>query len=447
MVQRFSPFRRSLHELTGDDLSVLYDVAEGWYVEYKSQRITVNRLAKSLSAFANQYGGWLVLGAQENSDTHTVEFFPGVNVADVEAFFIDLRNAAKDRINPEVYFRAHVIHGPWPSIDLQQNRSVVVVFVPPGPETPYLHNDGRVYRRIADASDPQSESDQTILERLWRRGRDRQQALEHFVKRLPITSEAESEQCRIHILLFSDPYEIQGHHFRGGIKEFREIMRDDPFPFDNFFTYNRGFVARQLTGNDPYERGLTWEFDCKCHSFMTLPINHFAPPRDRNLLLYDRGGSFAQQLDTIELENGRILDLNMVFDGFNAIIQRHRALTAESEIQGPFYGKAHIENAWRTIPFLDADVYIDHMREFGVPVVQADSALAPSGTKLESFVILPERDYKSLTTEECLSDAVRFSARVLPALGVPRELFVSLGEELTHLSKRFKKHQDRRNKA
>ena len=49
----------------------------------------------------------------------------------------------------------------------------------------------------------------------------------------------------------------------------------------------------------------------------------------------------------------RILDLNIVLDLCIAIMVRHRMLVRLSGINGPFYLKAHLENVWRTIPFMD----------------------------------------------------------------------------------------------
>ena len=55
------PFEKAFQDLVAADLACLREVSEGWYVEYKSTAIAPRALAKSLSAFANQYGGYLFL--------------------------------------------------------------------------------------------------------------------------------------------------------------------------------------------------------------------------------------------------------------------------------------------------------------------------------------------------------------------------------------------------
>ena len=62
---RFTPFDKAFDDISVGDLDGLMEVGEGWYVEYKSQLPNTRVLAKSLSSFANQYGGWLFLGVAE----------------------------------------------------------------------------------------------------------------------------------------------------------------------------------------------------------------------------------------------------------------------------------------------------------------------------------------------------------------------------------------------
>lgn len=60
MKFRHNPFESHLSDILPSALQKLFAVSDGWYVEYKSQAIAMKAIAKSLSAFANQYGGWLV---------------------------------------------------------------------------------------------------------------------------------------------------------------------------------------------------------------------------------------------------------------------------------------------------------------------------------------------------------------------------------------------------
>ena len=77
--------QKAIRDLQPPDLTILRNVHEGWYVEYKSQVVKASALAKSLSAFANTYGGWLFIGVQEQSgDNAVADEFPSIPEVDVD---------------------------------------------------------------------------------------------------------------------------------------------------------------------------------------------------------------------------------------------------------------------------------------------------------------------------------------------------------------------------
>ena len=80
---RHTLFDVDLHELNETHVAKLREVAEGWFVEYKSECPKRDQLAKSLASFANRYGGLLFLGIQEDSATNMAASFPGLPDAEV----------------------------------------------------------------------------------------------------------------------------------------------------------------------------------------------------------------------------------------------------------------------------------------------------------------------------------------------------------------------------
>jgi len=112
----------------------------------------------------------LIIGIAENSETQTAGTFPGITEEDAQKLLIDLRNASKDVLNPEVYYETHLIRGPSEDLGLLIDQVIVIVQIPAGADTPYIHSDGRIYRRVADSSNPRPESDRFILDKLWARG-------------------------------------------------------------------------------------------------------------------------------------------------------------------------------------------------------------------------------------------------------------------------------------
>ena len=152
MKFRYTPFEKALKDVKPAELETLRSVAEGWYVEYKSRPLSTKALAKSLSSFANQYGGWIVFGVEEDTDTLKAKAFPGINSSLVSQLLQLLKEASRGSLNPDVFYETRVFEGPIDEVGLTQDHSIVVVRIPPGADTPYIHSDGRIYRRIADST-------------------------------------------------------------------------------------------------------------------------------------------------------------------------------------------------------------------------------------------------------------------------------------------------------
>ncbi|MEO1341679.1 MAG: ATP-binding protein, partial [Cyanobacteria bacterium J06635_13] len=64
----YNPFDKlPTEKLTIEDLNQLLtkSVAEGYYVEYKSEFVKNEKIGWSISSFANTYGGWYFVGVEE----------------------------------------------------------------------------------------------------------------------------------------------------------------------------------------------------------------------------------------------------------------------------------------------------------------------------------------------------------------------------------------------
>ena len=115
---RYTPFDVDLHEVTSTHLADLQDVSEGWYVEYKSQLPQPRDLAKSISSFANRYGGWLILGIKDDPNDNTAASFPGISTSSVPSAIQQLRDATKDLLQPTVPFFHRILKGPIDEVSL-----------------------------------------------------------------------------------------------------------------------------------------------------------------------------------------------------------------------------------------------------------------------------------------------------------------------------------------
>jgi predicted HTH transcriptional regulator len=169
----YNPFDKTFDDVAPEDLAILSAVAEGWYVEYKQEVPNASAIAKSVTAFANTYGGWLFYGiAEKSKDDPVAGTYPGIAGEDADGVLQRIRQAVANHAQPSPFFRVKSLAGPVDSIGLPEGRCVIVGQVPWGPEAPYLHKDGRIYRRVGDGSEPKPENDRFILEHI-RRGLNR----------------------------------------------------------------------------------------------------------------------------------------------------------------------------------------------------------------------------------------------------------------------------------
>src|SRR5580700_4875953 len=278
----YSPFQKEIKDLGVEDLSVLRDIAEGWYVEYKREIPNAASIAKSVSAFANTYGGWLFYGVQELSKEDSVAgSFPGVPRNEVDAALQRIRQAVAMQANPTPHFDCRVVWGPCEAISLAENRGVICVHVPWSASAPHVHKNGHIYRRVGDGSEPKPENDRFLLDQLWRRADNLRDEYRQWVERDPEFSKGEKEQPYVRLLLVADVWGDRNLWTNLSLAEIREIMGVTQglisgLPFDVVYTAANGFVARQGRNNDPHNLGLTWRLRPNLVSDVLMPLNFYS---------------------------------------------------------------------------------------------------------------------------------------------------------------------------
>ncbi len=444
----FNPFSRPLNKVRGTDLVRLLEVAEGWFVEYKSEppRDTMKAVAKSLSAFANQHGGWLIFGVRPKSGKHKVpEDFPGLTESEARDLERDVRNAAQ-HVSPPVEYRLRTVKGPVEELNLAADRVVLIVQTPEGSQPPYVHSSGYIYRRFDDESRPENDRHQLGL--LYERGERRAKKLEDFLRRQPILSKAEKDRPILHLSIMSDPFGDSGHYSEMAFDRFASIMADrfdtrsTGINLENAFMMSEGYVARQIVSRDPYSLGLTWQYRLRdCSSQIVMPLAWWgvgAPDLRESMSGYSISSDFIDALEAARMEAGRVVDACAMFVALISLMNKHRRLTKASGIRGPYFAKARLQNIWRTVPFWDSEKYLEFIRLHGLPVVQDDEAMAPPGIDYDSLAEVPARAFRSdrvMSWASAAKDVGLLFGTVLAALGVPPQ--VAANEEFLDVGQRY----------
>ena len=432
-MQDYSPFDKAIKELEPPDLTILRNVPEGWYVEYKSQVGNAGKLAKSLSAFANTYGGWLFLGVKEQSkDNAVADEFPGIPEEDVDGTLQSLRHSAADHLNPTPFFETTVLRGPCTESGLAEGRAIIAVEIPESHTAPHVHKDGRIYRRVADGSEPKPETDRFVLDQLWRRAEPLREMTRKWIERDPEFSQEEEKIPYVRVLLCVDPWRQHPARLGAPLPEIRRILTspDQPgipsVPFDTVHTTAEGLIARQLEGNDPHNYVSTWRMRRDLSCDIVLPLPFYAPDSLDNLIIELDGYHHVPRFIDILKEHRylwpRIADLNFLLNMLTGVVSTYRCLLKLADAAGEFYFKARVLNAWRMVPFVDVETVLNEFKAHGLPMLMDRAVTVPFGDDPESFALIEEweteeTEYKELV--DSVGQATVMFTYIARAFGLP----------------------------
>lgn len=394
----FNPFPVDFENLEAEHLTSLLEVHEGWYLDYKEEPLEAKELAKHLSSFANQYGGWLVFGVKEarnpkNEKLGKPESFPGLTESQVVRLKNDLDSAARQCVEPTPSFEIKDVNGPNIELGLSSDRSIVIVMIPAGRNTPYLHNSGRVYRRVGAQSDPVAITDRSSLQDLIDRAAQHRKKLKHFLEHRPAVSKAESENVYLHLYTIPVPL---GHPLKTSCLSFEEFVQlargksnpkrthDAIMVYEDVYTTQDGYIARHVANNDPYYRLTTWRYFSDFSSCFTFPVNTHGLNVGR-FPHYEHWDEFVEICHQRGLKSANALDLIWIFACLADAFEKVQDTLAAEGLEQTTYFKLVFENVWRKVPFLDSEVYLNQVRKYGLPIIQDEELFAPPGIELETL--------------------------------------------------------------
>ncbi len=434
----YSPFESEFKDLKSDDLIALRTANEGWYIEYKREISKASTIAKSVSSFANTYGGWIFYGVEEKSKEDAVAgVFRGIKREDVDAALQCMRQAVAGHVNPAPHFNTKVLWGPAANVGLAEDRAVICVQVPRSMTAPHVHKSGQIYRRIADGSEPKAESDRFVLDQLWKRSDDLRKSYKKWVKRKPEFSEAEEELPYVRLLLVPDRWGDRAAWTEAPIEEIRSIFGNttglvSTLPFDNVYTAGNSFIARQRKDNDPHNLGLTWRFFRDLSSEILIPLNFYQNDLSslvENFKGYKHAQPYAELLYSQGHRSPRVVDLNFLFNILVGISELQRNLLNLGKWTSSYFMKARLLNVWRITPFLDIASVLEEFRKHGTPMCLDSNIITPGGTEPETFAeVIVSEDVDDQKVRIIL-EALALFAPMAFAFGVPAWTDTRLDDE------------------
>jgi len=431
-MSSYNPFKKPISKLEAKDLGVLKEIPEGWYVEYKGSLPKNDKIAKSITSFANTLGGWLFYGIKEKeSDSREAGEFCGIDSP--EEAEIHIREAIVYYSNPEVFFETKIIYGSCNEIGLPDNKAVLVVYIPQSNSLPHIHGSGRVYRRISDSSEPIVEKDRSRLDAMWEQKRNNHEKLREFLDTSIIQSSTESPI--LHLFLMTDPLGTKGHCSSINFNEFSDILKSTPFAFDNFYSGSNRYIARYAKGNDINSDLITWQYFSNGTSVVSIPLNvcnisnnNFTENKGF-LQGYEWGEHFLDLLDKKGLTQGKIIDLNQLVILFQYILAIHNDLLLKDEIKGKLFIKTISKNMNKAVPFIDFKSFIDFIIKCGIPISLHNDWVFPDGKDINLFHI--HRDDLEFKGDSLnYTNAIILFASMMGCFGLPSSSLFEEGESV-----------------
>ena len=432
----YSPFDKPLNDLESADLAVLRAVPESWHVEYKLAIDDAKTLAKAIGAFANTYGGWLIVGVEEGAGAeNTAQGFPGLSDEELSLLLKRLASSINAYLRPVPHYEHRVLKGPCGAIDLTDNRAIVVVYVPMSVHTPHLQRDGRVYQRVGDTSQPRSITERRQLDELWQRADSVRKTTQLWIDDDPEFSPEEGETLYLRLMLVPDPWNKKHQLPLLSPRQFQDVLNQPhlgmSITFDSVFSTSNGYIARHVLSNDPRHLGLTISTyrDYSCDIIIPLNVvsgvsnqliqflaDQYEHAESYVQLLIDRG--YWREHEGTELS---VVDLNPLLNLLIAITSQYRALLRLATPDPAFYFKARVLQAGRIVPFLDVPQIIESFTRYGVPMLMRNEVTIPPGTDPDTFVPVGTSPEGGTEAED------EFSRSIDQAISILMRVFVAFG--------------------
>lgn len=158
-----SILNKNINDITYADIEQLVNVdkpAENEFLDYKRE-LPRDKIHELISAFANTYGGWIIIGVSEDPNTNKPKNIVGVEEDNLSAF---IESICIDRISPPVFCNCRFVENE------SKDKRVFVIKVDESDLTPHaVDYNTTVYIKIKEQKRPYKKADLDRIE--WLRNR------------------------------------------------------------------------------------------------------------------------------------------------------------------------------------------------------------------------------------------------------------------------------------
>ncbi len=383
----FNPFNKNIHELEYSDLKILVDneVSEGWTLEYKQEIVKSKDIAKSIASFANSEGGWYIVGIKEKENTSTAEKILDIDLNTSKKPDNTINTAIKSNVKPLPTFNIKLLENPDDA-----NKGVVVVHVEKGYDVPYLTNDGRIYCRIGESSDPEILKDRYLFEKLMERRDVLNNKLDAFKSNnihMPTDRNNPLLELEVYLkhdrpLYFDDFYlkdfiEKIKHHFTEPVEIFNGLATASLKNLEILPTQNSYILLfkEENNTNSFVNPNLVLEIYNQGHMKFKLIL-----PRIVDKSSYENYHLFEYLLEN-EIDDLNIIDFNNVITVFAILMNQYINFVKKYDFKNDFYIFLELTNYELSIPYFDNEIFIKAIFDKIIPVNLKQKICTPYDTK------------------------------------------------------------------
>ena len=385
----FKLFNKNIEEIGQKDIEslVVREIKEGWFVEYKSKEIRPMGLAKVVSSFANQNGGWLFVGVMSDQN-NCIQEICGHSIGK-ENIYDWIRNSIAGNLSPVPEFKVKIV-------EMTEGREVIVLCVEKGSSAPYICSDGKIYNRVDCASEPVK--DKYTLNELYKRRDEVVNLVEYYSSQEYMVSKKQSEQNIPYLEIQIFPENFNRHRIDNfnSIQEL-EMLKDifnnikvelTPGSSFNFrikfdkvyFSYDS--IILNSSSMKPYSHidlGLNIEIRADGTLKTYLPLVNCALDR-KHAPFYLKRDTVDYLIKEIGAEDSSFIQL---IDGFGLyflamkIIGSYRAYINQKLDINTVSMRVKLGNVWRKLLVFESDEYKEVLKKYGLPICMKDVIEVP----------------------------------------------------------------------
>ncbi len=231
-----------------------------------------------------------------------------------------------------------------------------------------MHSSGKIYRRVADHSDPKPETDRYLLEKLWDKNRLSSKKLKEFIEK---KAPNKNSIPVAYIYILTNPYFDKDFPLLE-FSDFKETlsgksMQHFAMPMNTFHSARGGYIARQTKYNEHLSQVTSFRWWHSGNALMTIPLNTY----DKSEILkkkFDHLSDFITEIEKQKFNHVRICDLNYLLLGISTLYNQFSHLKKIINNNERTYSAIIIENTYHLTPFLDDQKYIQIIKENGIPI-------------------------------------------------------------------------------